>query len=291
MRHRQTVALIALLAIILALSGSMARAAPGSPLIGVLAPVVVPALMTLYLILLLVNSKWIVEAFAAFLMSRPKKEGDKTNFLAVILAYAIVIVLAVALLRLGLIQRAVTFLQQSASSLSQAGGQSLTTPEGPNLSPTSIALEYYSIVMLVAIVLASLCLGVLGFHRALTYVGGFPATKEDEQLRREALQAVKQALASLKETGKYHDTILECYRQMCKILSDEGFVIAPIQTAREFASDVSGRLSLGRDFVTGLTFLFEEARYSDHPIDDEKRKLAVNELQSLQRALASNVGG
>jgi hypothetical protein len=291
MRHKQTVALITLLAITLALTGSIARTAPGPPLIGVLAPVVIPALMTLYLILLLANSKWIVEAFAAFLRSRPRKEGDQTNFLAVILAYGIVIVLAVLLLRSGLIQRAVTFLQQSASSFSRAGSQSLTTLEGHNPSPTSIALQYYTIAMLATIVLVSFCLTVLGFHRALTYAGGFPTTKEDEQLRHEALQVVKQALASLKETGKYHETILECYRHMCKILSDEGFVIAPMQTAREFASDVSGKLSLGRDFVTGLTFLFEEARYSDHPIDDEKRKLAVNELQSLQRALASTVGG
>ena len=124
MRHKQIVVLIALLAIILALTGSVARTAPGSPLVGVLAPVVVPALMTLYIILLLANSKWIVEAFAAFLRSRPKKEGDQTNFLTAILAYAIVIVLAVLLLRSGLIQRAVIFFQQSASSLSRTGSQS-----------------------------------------------------------------------------------------------------------------------------------------------------------------------
>jgi len=291
MRYKQIVALVALLAIILALTGSAARTAPSSPVIGVLAPVIIPAVMTFYLILLLVNSKWIVEAMAAFLKSRPRHRAEQTNFLAVILAYVILIVLVVALLRSGLGQTFVTLLQEGARLFSQTGTRSPVALEGLNPSPTNIVLQYYIVLMFVAIIVVSSCLTVLGLRRALTYSSRFPTVKGDERLREEALEVVKQALSSLKESGKYHDTILECYRQMCNILSDEGFRIAPTQTAREFASSVSGKLRLGRDFVTGLTFLFEEARYSDHPIDDEKRGLAVNELHSLERALANTSGG
>jgi hypothetical protein len=291
MRYKQTVALVALLAIILALTGSAAKTGPGSPLIGALAPAIIPAVMTFYLILLLVNSKWIVEAIAAFFRSRPRHRAEQTNPFVVILTYAIVIVLVVALLRSGLGQTFVTLLQEGARVFSQTGTLSPATPEGLSAFPTSIALQYYIILMFVAIVVASSCLSILGLRRALTYSNRFETIKEEGRLREQALEVVKQALTNLRESGKYQDTILECYRQMCKVLSDEGFRITPTQTAREFASNVSGKLRLGHDFVTGLTFLFEEARYSDHPINDEKRELAVNELHSLQRALASTSRG
>jgi hypothetical protein len=73
---------------------------------------------------------------------------------------------------------------------------------------------------------------------------------------------------------------------MCEVLSGRGFIIRADQTAREFASTVSKKLSLGNDAVKGLTFLFEEARYSDHVINDDQRRLAVNKLGSLENALS-----
>jgi hypothetical protein len=74
---------------------------------------------------------------------------------------------------------------------------------------------------------------------------------------------------------------------MCAILSDRGFLISPTQTAREFGENVSRKLELGGASVSGLTFLFEEARYSDHLIEDQKRHLAMDYLNSLERVLTS----
>jgi len=101
------------------------------------------------------------------------------------------------------------------------------------------------------------------------------------------LQAVQQARAKLKASEKYYETILDCYKQMCRVLSDSGHSIRPTETPREFAQSVSKKLELGTDSVLGLTFLFEEARYSNHRIGDEKKELAVNYLGSLEQVLLS----
>jgi hypothetical protein len=72
---------------------------------------------------------------------------------------------------------------------------------------------------------------------------------------------------------------------MCETLSEKGHNIQPAQTPREFVQNVSRKLDLKADSVKGLTFLFEEARYSNHNIGDEKRGMALNYLRSLEHAL------
>lgn len=190
MWYKQPVALVALLAIILALTGCATKTGPGSPFIGALAPAIIPAVMTFYLILLLVSSKWIVEAIAAFFRSRPRHKAEQANLFVVILAYAIVIVLVVALLRSGLGQTFVTLLQEGARAFSQTGTLSRATPEGLSASPTSIALQYYIVLMFVAIVVASSCLTILGLRRALTYSNRFVTIKEEGRLREQALEVI-----------------------------------------------------------------------------------------------------
>ena len=73
---------------------------------------------------------------------------------------------------------------------------------------------------------------------------------------------------------------------MCEMLSREGLNIRLDETAREFSAEASSKLRLGSDAVRSLTFLFEEARYSAHDIEEEKRTAALSELEILERALA-----
>jgi hypothetical protein len=235
----------------------------------------------------------ILEVLAAFFVSRPKEEGHQRSLLATVIAYAIVIGLVLVLLRSGLPQSVLRALQQAAAFFS-AGNRTLSIPQAKvasNPSSMIILLSYYSILMFVVILLVSFSLFVLGFHKAFNYAPEFPSVDKGKQLRREALEVVQEALTELKATNGYHETILKCYKQMCKILSDKGFTIGLAQTPREFAYSISEKLRLGSEPVKGLTFLFEEARYSGHPIDDDKRALAVSELDSLERALADKVAG
>jgi len=290
MLQRHTIALAGLTAIILILTGSAVRSTASSPVMGVLAPVIVPALLTWYLIMVLAYSKTITEILAAFLLSRPKGEGGQRGLLGMIIAWAIVVVLVSLISRPEIAANIAGALQQTAGYFVSKFGLSplaSNTTRTPAPSSSTLFLFYYTVLVFVGIVVVSFCLLFVSFYKAYTGARAFPIEVGEGDMRKEMLQAVQQARAKLKASEKYYETILDCYKQMCRVLSDSGHSIQPTETPREFAQSVSKKLELGADSVLGLTFLFEEARYSNHRIGDEKKELAVNYLSSLEQVLLS----
>ena len=150
---------------------------------------------------------------------------------------------------------------------------------------TNPALLYYTLLVFGAVVLVSFGLFFGGLKTAYHMIREEHAPFPSVPARIEASKVIQKAAMSLKLTGDYRETILNCYRQMCNVLSERGFGIEPTQTASEFAHSVSIRLGLGGSAVNGLTFLFEEARYSNHQIDDSRRAEAINQLETLERSL------
>jgi uncharacterized membrane protein len=152
-------------------------------------------------------------------------------------------------------------------------------------SSPNLYLYYYILLVFGAIVLVSFGLLIGGLQMAQRWAREERAFQSIETARHGALMAVQRAAMNLRLAGDYKETILNCYRQMCHVLSHHGFQIVAHETASEFSDSVSSRLGLGGDSVRGLTFLFEEARYSDHQIDDAKRAKALNQLESLEHLL------
>jgi hypothetical protein len=76
---------------------------------------------------------------------------------------------------------------------------------------------------------------------------------------------------------------------MCRLLAEIGLEIGLAQTPREFALQASKKLRFGKEAVNTLTFLFEEARYSQHSLGDDKRSIAISQLTTLQNALADEL--
>jgi hypothetical protein len=74
---------------------------------------------------------------------------------------------------------------------------------------------------------------------------------------------------------------------MCRVLLLHGFKTELYETASEFSRSISDKLGLERESVKGLTSLFEEARYSNHQIDNAKRTEALNQLETLERSLST----
>jgi hypothetical protein len=290
MLQKQTAVLIGLMAIVLILTGSEVRGTASSTALGVLAPVIIPALFTFYLIIVLAYGRTITEILAAFLISGPRDEGrHMAGLLATIFAWAIVVSM------IGLLVRYRTELAQlMANVLQQAGAVFLSTlgvsphtiqsEAASNASATNMMLFYYTILVFGAIVLVSFSLLIAAVHKAYTDARSIAAGVTQSGPRQEVLEVVQEALTRLEESERYDEVIIKCYKQMCRILSDRGYVIGVAQTAREFAENVSSKLDLGVDSVRGLTFLFEEARYSDHWIGGEKREMALSCLNSLASA-------
>jgi hypothetical protein len=223
---------------------------------------------------------------AAFLLLPRAPQGRRTqSLITAILAWVIVIALAVVVLRPEFTRLIANAFQQTAQLLASTlnvFSQPIQIGVQPNPSASYVALYYYTIVVFGAIILVSFSLLLGALRKAYVENRDLPT---DLRLKESALDIIKGTRSKLEARQKYTEAIFECYRQMCEILSEKGHNIQPAQTPREFAQNVSRKLDLKADSVKGLTFLFEEARYSNHNIGDEKRGMALNYLRSLEHAL------
>jgi hypothetical protein len=289
MLRKQTAILTGLMAIVLILTGSTVRGTGSPAALAVLSPLIIPALFTLYLIGILVYCRTIIEALAAFLVSGPRNGGRHTPaLLATILGWAIILGIAGLILyyRTGLVQLLLGSLQQAGVLLSTFGGLVQTAQQQTPSSPTAsnMIMSFYTIIVFGAISLVSFSLLLAALYKAYNDARSLPLGAP-ESPRKEVLKAVQEALTNLQGSERFHEVILKCYKNMCLILSDRGYVIGAAQTAREFAESLSSKLDLGAESVSGLTLLFEEARYSNHPITEKEREIALVHLNSLELVL------
>jgi hypothetical protein len=286
MLERRVVMSAGLLAVIAFLTMFTAGASPRPTSLGAFVQYLIPAILTLCLLAMLVNAKAIVEILAAVILGQRKPQASRASSVAILLGYAIAVILVILFVRTGVAQRIIDIAASVASIwFSPTQIQNPVSPGGS--SPFNPFVYYYTVILFATIVIASFTLIFGGLRTAYQWAREDNANLEAIETRREALGVVRKATAGLRLTGDYREVILRCYRQMCQVLSDHGFAIGIQETAREFAQGISQKLSLGSDAVTSLTFLFEEARYSDHQIDDGKRSTALNQLENLERSLAA----
>ena len=293
MPGRNAVAPLILLILVLVLTVSVAGTVPKSPVLGGLTPILILTIMTWYLIVLILDRNQIIAALAAMLKFQQKpKPPEKTNFWLTVAVYAAIFSLGMIALWTGLPQRFLSRLQGIA--MIAISGSENTTMLHPQLGPIAGLLPttpiiYYGILVTLAIVVVSFTL-ILGGVRLAYRARVSSLDNSETEVKEQAAELVQQTITSLKSAKKYHETILNCYKKMCEILSNAGLKTVPEETAREFAESISAKLRIGDAAVTGLTFLFEEARYSNHEISEEKRIMALNHLQFLQQALSANAG-
>ena len=229
-----------------------------------------------------------MNALAAYLMRRHGPQPMNGGTLASILGYLIVVGSVLILVRSGVLLRMLLALQNAASIVSNAVGSANEKPVSPALpvSTFSPSLYYYTAVIFLGTIVASLSLFFGGIRMAYSWAREGMKPSDSMAARQEAIGIVRRAAEGLRVSGEYRTIVLRCYKQMCEMLSQEGLNIRLDETAREFSDEASAKLRLGSDAVRSLTFLFEEARYSAHDIEEEKRTAALSELEILERALA-----
>jgi hypothetical protein len=115
------------------------------------------------------------------------------------------------------------------------------------------------------------------------------AVTSENTVKQKATEVVSRTVRMLEAGNNYQETILACYRQMCILLGEIGLEIGLAQTPREFALQASEKLRFGKEAVNTLTFLFEEARYSRHFLGDDKRRLAITQLTTLENELTDEL--
>jgi hypothetical protein len=111
-----------------------------------------------------------------------------------------------------------------------------------------------------------------------------PAPASSEASATEA--AVEAAIDALDAEADPRLAVIAAYGAMQRTLGERGIVRSPAEAPREYlVRALSASHATEREART-LTGLFEEARYSIHPIPERFRELALSALRSLQRRLS-----
>ena len=287
MLSKQTLIPIALLSAVVLLTASISRIEPEPTYLGNLAQYFLAAIFTVYILVVLAYARDIMDILASYLLRHRSQHGTQAGTWVGVLGYLILVGSIILIIRSGILQKIILALQ-GAASLAAIQLGSLTGPaHSSSLTAASFnpMLYYYTVTLFLVVVVVSVGLFFGGLRTAYTGARDELRSTNSKAVRKEAIEIVRKASENLRFSGEYRAIILKCYRQMCQTLSENGFTIRLDETAREFSEGVSSKLKLGSEAVRSLTFLFEEARYSAHQIEDEKRVAALHELNLLEDAL------
>ncbi|GEM_PF-6837079 len=99
-------------------------------------------------------------------------------------------------------------------------------------------------------------------------------------------RTIDRTLEKLYRGEDVQSTIIRCYIEMCYHLEEQGVSDQQFLTSREFRSKALEKLDIPSELLYNLTAMFEEARYSTHPMGDQEKKEAIENLQRLKKFLS-----
>ena len=97
--------------------------------------------------------------------------------------------------------------------------------------------------------------------------------------------AVQAAIGALDAEADPRRAVIAAYGAMQRTLGERGVVRSPAEAPREYLQRALVASRATEREARMLTGLFEEARYSTHPIPERFREMALSALRSLQRRL------
>jgi hypothetical protein len=136
---------------------------------------------------------------------------------------------------------------------------------------------------ILAIVLVAILAGVAAL---VLRRGRAPAGAPEPAAAGEAVQA---AIAALEAGADPRGAVIAAYAAMQRTLAAHGLVRSPSEAPREFLRRVLVANRAAEEDAGTLTGLFEEARFSTHPISERTRERALSALRSLE--LRPQIGG
>jgi hypothetical protein len=95
----------------------------------------------------------------------------------------------------------------------------------------------------------------------------------------EFIQTIEMTYDALEKMGDVRKAITLCYARMCGVIAEKGLIRNPDITPREFYTTVRKAFDIDSNAMKGLTLLFEEAVYSEHPMSAAHRTNALKLLK------------
>ncbi len=264
----------------------------GLSLFAILLPYEVFGVMLWFFGMLILLRESIIGLYAAFFRGQRGAAGRRASLRQRILSYMLFLGAAIAFLYL--------YRQRVASSIFEYPGkpvETLVTDQG-GVPAVAIFLKAAPavIVAIVAYGIPIAFIGILAMLFVFMLLGLKKARDDliedfstEQQAGKEMLQTVKAAVEELKAGEDYKHTIILCYKRMCDLLASAGAAPKETETPREFKGTATRILHLKRGALGDLTELFEEARYSEHPISDLRRGEAISCLRSIEEELGDRL--
>jgi len=110
--------------------------------------------------------------------------------------------------------------------------------------------------------------------------------KMDEETIEDSLSStLDEAIAEIDEGSDVRATIIHSYNQMTRLLEEKGAENDDSMTPREFEEEIIKKIPTAKNFVSNITFLFEEARYSPHELEEKDREAVIHQLEELKEEL------
>jgi hypothetical protein len=109
-------------------------------------------------------------------------------------------------------------------------------------------------------------------------------TKDETEVARRAVEA---ALEPLRAPADARAAVIAAYARLEQVLAERELGRRTPEAPREYLARVLREQAMPERSLTTLTDLFEEARFSLHPIPQSAPRRALNELESARVALAA----
>ena len=205
---------------------------------------------------------------------RPGKPLSRRSLLATVLGLVLLIAIVIGW------PRAIQFPGAGPS------GSQNTTASDATVSPFAIAGGWPLEVFLILSIFGSL-LWVLYRFQQSTGVVPRDSGEADEipEVRKAASAVVQETIRDLEIGEDVRIAILACFQRFCRLLEGRGITRQVALTPRELERLAVHDLAVSREASATLTSLFEEARYSVHPLGERDRTRAIESLGRIQGAL------
>ncbi len=257
-----------------------------------LLPLVALGMMVVLGIFLIINWKLLSDVLGFGMAGRRRvlrKKNRTLQFMVWATAWAVAIGVLLAKCG-GIVCSSAHSAQTTAGAAQNAvtpGGQLPQVPLlGPLLTLSSLVdtnLIIYAFFGLVAV-------------SSVIMVRAFKVSMDEKEVGKEdALARVQEGQAAVQDAIRMLDEdvledprtkILACYQRMIKAAMDLGAPVGPDRTARELEKGIREMFLLKGEGIANLTVLFEEARYSLHPVSEEDSRLAREYLMEIREELS-----
>lgn len=114
------------------------------------------------------------------------------------------------------------------------------------------------------------------------------ASEESSETEEDISSSADKAITELHKGEDVRDVIIRNYQKMLIRLEEEGIEQEISFTPRELERITLDRSSLKEETIDEMTRLFEEAKYSDHPLGEKERDRAIENFKRIREELEND---